>query len=98
MSHVTDKTLEVALLLLPVFCLIRFCFDYAQGLLGEEITFKALIRSLYFGVGLLLLLLSYTQFAEKLEWLMDKLARRRKQMMVLGHWCASRLTFRSFDR
>ena len=73
MSHVTDKTLEVALLLLPVFCLIHFCFDYAQGFLDEEITFKALMRSLYSGVGLLLLLLSYPQFVEKLDWLIAAL-------------------------
>ncbi|MEL6152410.1 MAG: hypothetical protein AAFQ78_00070 [Bacteroidota bacterium] len=67
MSTVTATTRELALLLLPVFLLVRLSYDYACGLMGDAITFKALVRSLYTCVGVLLLLVSYSELLEKLD-------------------------------
>jgi hypothetical protein len=39
-----DRCLEVALALLPIFLLIRFCQDYLQSSLQEELTLRALMN------------------------------------------------------
>ncbi|MEL6413054.1 MAG: hypothetical protein AAFQ08_02935 [Bacteroidota bacterium] len=69
MTQITNHLLEVSLHLLPLFWLMRFVSDYTQGFLGEELTLKTLFKSLYSGMGLLLVLSAYPQLMEILEHL-----------------------------
>lgn len=73
MSAITDKTLEVALFLLPLFFLLRITWDYAQAAaLGQP---QALFSALYEAVALLLLLICYAQILEAIDLLVDGIIR-----------------------
>ena len=69
MTHITGRTLEIALLLLPIFAVVRFAFEHTKGLWSAQPIFKALISALFTAVGLLFLLVTYAQLLEKLDWL-----------------------------
>jgi hypothetical protein len=62
-----DRCLEVALALLPIFLLIRFCQDYLQSSLQEELTLRALINALAQGIFVLFLLLTYKELLQILD-------------------------------
>jgi hypothetical protein len=67
MTAGVNNCLEVSLTLLPIFLLIRFCQDYLQSSLQEELTLRALISALSQGVFLLFLLLSYKELIQLLD-------------------------------
>jgi hypothetical protein len=68
-----DRCLEVALTLFPIFLLIRFCQDYLQSSLQEELTLRALIASLFQGIFVLLLLLTYKELLQILDTFISQL-------------------------
>jgi hypothetical protein len=61
------QSLGVALALLPIFLLIRFCQDYLQSSLQEELTLRALIAALAQGIFVLFLLLFYKELLQILD-------------------------------
>ena len=78
MEQGLDQSLEVALSLLPLFLLIRFCQDYLQSSLQEELTLRAMITALFQGIFVLCLLLFYKELLQRLDDLIAHL------MEVLG--------------
>jgi hypothetical protein len=61
------QSLGVALALLPLFLLVRFCQDYLQSSLQEELTLRALITALAQGMFVLFLLLTYKELLQILD-------------------------------
>ena len=61
------QSLGVALALLPIFLLIRFCQDYLQSSLQEELTLRALIAALAQGIFVLFLLIFYKELLQILD-------------------------------
>lgn len=62
-----NPCLEVALTLLPIFLLIRFCQDYLQSSLQNDLSLRALINALAQGIFILILLLSYKDLLQLLD-------------------------------